>query len=48
LFADFVVIFWRYIANNIVMEIKETLWKLFEETGEIGYYNLYIALGVKK
>jgi hypothetical protein len=30
------------------MEIKKTLWELFEQTGEIGYYNLYVALGQEK
>lgn len=30
------------------MELKNTLWQLFEVTGEIGYYNLYIALDEKK
>jgi hypothetical protein len=30
------------------MEIKKTVWELFKETGEIGYYNLYIALGNEK
>jgi hypothetical protein len=29
------------------MEIRRTLWALFEETGEIGYYNLFIALKQK-
>jgi hypothetical protein len=29
------------------MEIKKLLWELFEKTGEIGYYNLYIALEQK-
>ena len=30
------------------MELKDVLWQLFTVTGEIGYYNLYIALGEKK
>jgi len=30
------------------MELKDVLWKLFTETGEIGYYNLNIALDEKK
>jgi hypothetical protein len=29
------------------MEIRRTLWALFEETGEIGYYNLFVALDKK-
>jgi hypothetical protein len=27
-----------------IIEIKKMVWELFERTGEIGYYNLYIAL----
>lgn len=30
------------------MELKDMLWQLFTQTGEIGYYNLYIALTEKK
>jgi len=30
------------------MELKDVLWRLFTETGKIGYYNLYIALDEKK
>lgn len=30
------------------MELKDVLWQLFTTTGEIGYYNLYIALEQKK
>lgn len=30
------------------MELKDVLWQLFTKTGEIGYYNLYIALEQKK
>ena len=30
------------------MELKKMLWQLFVATGEIGYYNLYIALDEKK
>ena len=25
-------------------EVAKTVWKLFEETGQIGYYNLYMEL----
>jgi hypothetical protein len=29
------------------MEIAKMVWKLFEKTGEIGYYNLFVALDEK-